>query len=135
MGWVLVAVIALPAVAVSSGLGNDPWSGHGQTASVVLLGAALVIAPRFPALSTPRPFIMVWIAYLVAEIAMLGILDTSGLIDWTDRTPKYQWAAIATTLNACSPPSTERVDTRVRADPGRGELRWASVELSGVDNC
>ncbi len=97
-GWALVAVIALPTVVVSSALGKDPSSGYGQTVSLILLGASLAIAPRSPAVSALRAFIVVWIAYFVADIAMLVVLHAAGFFEWTDRTPKYQWVAIASTL-------------------------------------
>ncbi|MDJ0769478.1 MAG: CPBP family intramembrane metalloprotease [Ilumatobacter sp.] len=98
IGWALVAVIALPTVAASSALGKDPSSGYGQTASLLLLGASLAVAPRSPALSALRSFIIVWIAYLVADITLHRILNAAGFFEWTDRTPKYQWITIASTL-------------------------------------
>lgn len=98
IGWALVAVVALPTAVASTALGKAPSSGYGQTASLLTLGACVAMAGRSQALSKLRSFAVVWIAYFVADVAMHRALIAAGFIEWTERTPKYQWVAIVSTL-------------------------------------
>lgn len=88
--WWLVAAIALPRILLSGAAGDMVSAG--------LLGIGLLVSERNPVLRPLRSFIIVWIAFLVTSAGLHVVLDVSGLTEWTDRTPKYRWVIVVSSL-------------------------------------
>lgn len=88
--WLLVVAIALPPILVSGAVGD--------MVAAAFLAAALLCSRRFTALWSLRPFMVVWIAFLVTSAGLQVLLDGSGLTGWTDRTPKYRWVLVVSSL-------------------------------------
>lgn len=88
--WLLVVAVALPPILVRGASGDMVSAG--------LLGAGLIASQRNTALRSLRSFMIVWIAFLVTSAGLYVVLDASGLAGWTDRTPKYRWVIIVSSL-------------------------------------
>lgn len=88
--WLLVAVVALPPIVVNG--------TTGKMVSVGLLGSGLFVSERNAAMRSLRSFMIVWIAFLVTSAGLHVVLDASGLTEWTDRTPKYRWVIVVSSL-------------------------------------
>ncbi len=96
--WLMVAVIGLPPILVPR-VGGGGWSWwHGEMVSAFLLALALGAARRQRVFHELRAFLLVWVAYLIASVALWATLDAVGYIAWTERTPKYRWVTISVLL-------------------------------------
>ncbi len=138
--WSIVGAIAVPPIVVP-GLDDELLWWHGEMVSILLLVVALGAARRWQVLHALRAFVIVWIAYLVASVALWALLDAVGYIAWTERTPKYRWATISVLLigvpavamlgaafalgNTRGQLNLARGDTRAR-----GQVPWGSRDAS-----
>lgn len=127
VAWLIVAMIALPPILVPYVNGDDLSFWHGEMVSILLLGGALVAARRWRVLRALRPFIIVWISYFIASVALFALLDATGYLAWTERTPKYRWVTLTVLLIGI--PSLVMLGAARTLGYGRTELRLTRGDM------
>lgn len=120
-------MIALPPILLPGVTGGDLSWWHGEMVSILLLGLALFAGRRWRVLRPLRPFIIVWIAYLITSVALFALLDAAGYVAWTERTPKYRWVTLTVLLIGI--PSLVMLGAARALGYGRTELRLTRGDM------